>query len=82
MRGMTVKESEPSPGEVRKKLGMSVQEFAAALGVRDYTVERWEKSQSRPSPLAKKAIQLLLDNRTNGTRKEAVPQGARPKSKK
>lgn len=51
-----------SPAEARTKLGLSVPQFASALGVRDYTVERWERGESKPSPLARKAIKLLLRN--------------------
>jgi DNA-binding transcriptional regulator YiaG len=51
------------PAKIRAKLGMTVQEFAAAIGVRDYTVERWERGESKPSPLAAGAIERLVASR-------------------
>jgi len=46
-----------------KKSGMTFQEFAQKIGVREYTVERWLRGQSHPSPLARKAIELLLESK-------------------
>jgi DNA-binding transcriptional regulator YiaG len=46
--------------EIRERLGFSVGEFAGALCVRDYTVERWERGENKPSPMAQERIRRLL----------------------
>lgn len=38
--------------ELRKRLGLSQDRFAALLGVAPYTVRRWEAGKAQPSPLA------------------------------
>lgn len=38
--------------ELRKRLRMSQQEFAAKLGITTITVLRWEKGHSEPSNMA------------------------------
>lgn len=47
--------------EVRKRLGLSQEKFAAKLGVSFSTVNRWEHYRSVPSPLALKQIRELLE---------------------
>lgn len=60
-RKAVVEPSEKSDvAELRGKLGLSVQEFALKVGVREYTVERWERGESKPSPLARRMIATLL----------------------
>lgn len=53
--------------ELREKLGLSVQEFALKVGVREYTVERWERNESKPSPMARKLMGALLGTKAKGT---------------
>jgi len=48
---------------VRKKLGLTQEQLARELGVSFTTVNRWEKGKSEPSPLAEKALELLLKSR-------------------
>lgn len=47
--------------EVRKRLGLSQEKFAAKLGVSFSTVNRWEHHRAVPSPLALKQIRKLLE---------------------
>lgn len=50
------------PGKIRqlrKKLGLTQEQFAATVGVTFSTVNRWESGKSVPSPLAMKQIELL-----------------------
>lgn len=44
--------------EVRTRLGLTQEQFAAKLGVTLPTINRWENDRARPSPLA---IQNLRD---------------------
>ncbi len=46
--------------ELRARTGLTQEKFAARLGVTFPTINRWENSRSRPSPLARKQIQDLL----------------------
>lgn len=43
--------------EIRKKLGMTQEQFAHALGVTFGSVNRWESSKSKPSPMARQKIE-------------------------
>jgi len=45
--------------ELRSKLGLTQEQFAAKIGVTFSTVNRWESSKSKPSPLAFKMIEKL-----------------------
>lgn len=47
--------------EVRKRLGLSQEKFAAKLGVSFSTVNRWEHRRAVPSPMALKQIKELLE---------------------
>jgi transcriptional regulator with XRE-family HTH domain len=47
--------------EARKILGLSQTEMAREMGVSQSTVWRWERGKLRISPLAKLAIELLLN---------------------
>lgn len=60
--------------EVRRKLGLSIQQFALAVGVREYTVERWKRGESHPSPLALSNISFLL--KQHDAPQAAVPENA------
>jgi len=55
--------------ELREKLGLSVQAFAMKVGVREYTVERWERNESKPSPMARRLISMLHGKTSKGTEK-------------
>ena len=46
--------------ELRKRLGLTQEKFAARLGVAFPTINRWENGHSKPSPLALKQIETLL----------------------
>jgi DNA-binding transcriptional regulator YiaG len=57
-----------TPAQSRNALGLSVNQFAAALGVSPVTVRRWEMSDDKPShrkpgEATMTAIRLLLANR-------------------
>ncbi|MBA7486751.1 hypothetical protein ES707_22312 [subsurface metagenome] len=45
---------------IREKLGLTQEEVAQKLGVSWGTVARWEAGRSKPSKLARKAIENLL----------------------
>jgi putative transcriptional regulator len=48
--------------ELRSRLGLTQEKFAARLGVTFPTINRWENSRATPSPLALQQIeQLLID---------------------
>lgn len=46
--------------ELRKRLDLTQEKFAAKLGVTFPTINRWENGRAAPSPLAKQRIQDLL----------------------
>ena len=48
--------------EVRQRLGLTQEKFAAALGVTTPTINRWENGRARPSPLALRQIENLLQD--------------------
>lgn len=53
--------------EVRKKLNLSQEDLAHALGVSFATVNRWENGKTAPSKLAKRQFdQLCKQKRNNG----------------
>ena len=52
--------------EIRRRLRLTQEKFAARLGVTCLTVNRWENGRTKPSPLALKQIEGMLrqmDNR-------------------
>lgn len=52
--------------QLRSKLGLTQEQFAAKVGVTFSTVNRWESGKSKPSPLAMRQIEELME-RTEGT---------------
>ena len=46
--------------ELRKKLKMTQQKLADAIGVDRVTVARWERNNKRPSKLAKRQLDRLV----------------------
>ncbi len=46
--------------ELRERTGLTQEKFAAKLGVTFPTINRWENSRAKPSPLALKQIEDLL----------------------
>lgn len=46
--------------ELRERTGLTQEKFAAKLGVTFPTINRWENSRARPSPLAMQKIEELL----------------------
>lgn len=51
---------------LRKKLGLTQAEFAVKLGVAEFTVRRWEKGVTSPSPMARKAIKAVFGVESQG----------------
>ena len=47
-------------GALRRRLNMTQEEFAHAIGVTVSTVNRWENGHIEPSRLARKAMETLL----------------------
>jgi len=53
---------------LRAKLGLTQEQFAAEVGVTFSTVNRWENDKGRPSPLAHRRLcELLNDPSEKGT---------------
>jgi len=46
--------------ELRERIGLTQEKFAAKLGVTYPTINRWENGRAKPSPLAMKRIEELL----------------------
>ena len=46
--------------ELRERTGLTQEKFAAKLGVTYPTINRWENSRAKPSPLALKQIEDLV----------------------
>ena len=52
--------------ELRLKMGLTQEEFAAKIGVTFCTVNRWENRKSKPSRMAVKILkQMIKDLDTN-----------------
>jgi DNA-binding transcriptional regulator YiaG len=47
--------------DLRAKLGLTQEQFAAKVGVTWSTVNRWENGRGCPSPLARRRIEELQD---------------------
>ena len=47
--------------EVRQRVGLSQEKFAAKLGVSFSSVSRWEHQRAMPSPLALERIRELVE---------------------
>lgn len=47
--------------ELRHQLGLTQEQFAARLGVTFPTVNRWENRRAKPSRIALKLIQAMLE---------------------
>ena len=45
--------------ELRERMGLTQEKFAAKLGVTYPTINRWENGRAKPSPLAMKQIEKL-----------------------
>ena len=52
--------------ELRKRLGLTQEEFAHAVAVTFSTVNRSENGHAKPSKLARRAIESLAAVRSNG----------------
>lgn len=46
--------------ELRKRVGLSQEKFAAKLGVTAPTINRWENGRAKPSPLAYSQLEKLV----------------------
>lgn len=58
--------------ELRRRLHMTQEEFAHAIGVTVSTVNRWENGHIEPSRLARRAIEGLAAQLTDGSEPEEV----------
>ncbi len=56
--------------EIRRRLHLTQEQLAAQIGVTYSTVNRWESGKTRPSPLARKQIQEILESIQEGKGKE------------
>lgn len=63
---MTKKDIARMIKELRNVLGLTQEQFAAKVGVTFSTVNRWENSRGKPSPLAMRQIEELLKAIHNG----------------
>ena len=52
--------------ELRKRLGLTQEEFAHAVAVTFSTVNRWENGHAKPSKLARRALETLADSLHGG----------------
>jgi DNA-binding transcriptional regulator YiaG len=69
-RGETMQDGEVTGAEIRdlrKRLGLTQEEFAHAVAVTFSTVNRWENGHAKPSKLARRAIEALANPKTNPT---------------
>ncbi|MBD2130097.1 helix-turn-helix transcriptional regulator [Microcoleus sp. ZQ-A2] len=46
--------------ETRKRLGLTQVEFAQSLGVSFQSVNRWERSKTKPLPIVLKQIEVMV----------------------
>ncbi|MBG1261580.1 helix-turn-helix domain-containing protein [Nostoc commune] len=66
---MTIKKplaiNQPDVGQIIRDLrlltGLTQEQFAATLGVTYTTINRWENGHSKPSPLAMRKIEEMLE---------------------
>jgi putative transcriptional regulator len=69
---------------LRGRTGLTQEQFAARLGVTFPTVSRWENGHTKPSPLALRQIQTLLQELGESAEVETppncavLPQGVEP----
>ena len=47
---------------LRKRLGLTQEDLARAIGITFYSVNRWERGHSRPSRLAIRALEALAES--------------------
>lgn len=52
--------------EIRGRLGLTQEKFAARLGVTLPTINRWENGRTRPSPLAIQNLRELVSSMGEG----------------
>lgn len=43
--------------KIRKRLGLTQDQFAVRLGVAPYTVRRWESGKTKPSRMAERLLE-------------------------
>lgn len=51
--------------EIRIRLGLTQDAFAFRLGVAPFTVRRWESGKTKPSRMAQKLIEELMEEFEN-----------------
>lgn len=61
---MLTRQTDPSAmsREVRARLGLTQEKFAARLGVTLPTISRWENGRTKPSPLAIQTLRELISS--------------------
>ena len=59
--------------EARVGLGMTQEEFAAAIGVNPATIWRWEKGHSTPHPVMVRQIRGLMIRDRMSSKSKAQP---------
>jgi putative transcriptional regulator len=70
---MSLNKQSASPvHELRRRLNMTQEEFAHAIGVTVSTVNRWENGHIEPSRLARRAIEGLTAQLTDEPNLEAA----------
>ncbi len=57
--------------ELRRNLRMTQEEFAHTLGITVATVNRWENGHAKPSKLARRAIERLVQYRSDASPRTA-----------
>jgi putative transcriptional regulator len=71
---MSVSKQNGSPvHELRRRLNMTQEEFAHAIGVTVSTVNRWENGHIEPSRLARRAMDGLAAQMNGGSGFEEAP---------
>ena len=53
--------------EIRKKLGLTQDDFAFQLGVTPMTVRRWESGKTKPSRMARRLLEEISKEKGNAT---------------
>jgi putative transcriptional regulator len=70
---MSLNKQNASPiHELRRRLNMTQEEFAHAIGVTVSTVNRWENGHIEPSRLARRAIEGLAAQLTDDSNLDAA----------
>jgi putative transcriptional regulator len=66
------------PGTIRRRLGVTQEQFASLLSVPIATLRNWEQARVEPSPTARALLRILDREPEAALRALAAPAGARP----